>query len=180
MKRLLLLMLGLSVGLMASAQTIVTGTVVDENDQPLIGASIVVPETTLGTTTDVSGSFELMLRGEYTKVQISYLNYKTQLVDVVSAGKRTNLGTIKMELDAIAMEDIVITQSVAVQRRTPVAVSTVAASEIEFKLGGQESPDANCIYYITHQCIDQSGDHDGNILYHIYNQVYLFCGRVFV
>ena len=96
MKRLLLLMLGLSVGLMASAQTIVTGTVVDENDQPLIGASIVVPETTLGTTTDVSGSFELMLRGEYTKVQISYLNYKTQLVDVVSAGKRTNLGTIKM------------------------------------------------------------------------------------
>ena len=141
MKRLLLLMLGLVVGFAASAQTIVTGIVVDENDQPLIGASIVVPETTQGTTTDVSGSFELLLRDGAKQVQVSYLNYKTQLLDVNSEGMRHNLGTIKMELDAIAMDDVVITQSVAVQRRTPVAVSTVSAQEIEFKLGGQEFPE---------------------------------------
>lgn len=50
-------MFGLAVGYIASAQTIVTGMVVDENDQPLIGATVVVPETTQGTTTDVGGNF---------------------------------------------------------------------------------------------------------------------------
>ena len=141
MKRLLLLMLGLAATLTVSAQTIVTGTVVDENDQPLIGATVIIPSTTIGTSTDTDGSFRLQLSGGNSQVQISYLNYKTQLLDANTAGAQHNFGVIKMELDAIAMDDVVITQSIAVQRRTPVAVSTVAASEIEFKLGGQEFPE---------------------------------------
>ena len=141
MKKLLLLMFGLAIGFAASAQTIVTGIVIDEADQPLVGASVVVPGTTQGTSTDPDGSFKLELRAGTEQIQVSYLNYKTQLVDVNPTAARLDLGTIKMELDAIAMEDVVITQSVAVQRRTPVAVSTVSASEIEFKLGGQEFPE---------------------------------------
>ena len=141
MKRLLLLMLGLAATLTVSAQTIVTGTVIDENDQPLIGASVIVPGTAIGTSTDTDGSFRLQLRSGDAQVQISYLNYKTQLLDANTAGAQHNFGVIKMELDAIAMDDVVITQSIAVQRRTPVAVSTVSASEIEFKLGGQEFPE---------------------------------------
>ena len=39
MKKLLLMMLGLVVGYVASAQTIVSGTVIDEEENPLIGAS---------------------------------------------------------------------------------------------------------------------------------------------
>ena len=140
MKRLLLLMLGLTVGYIASAQIIVTGMVVDENDQPLIGATVVVPETTQGTSTDVAGNFQLQVRGA-DAIQVSYLNYKTQTIALDAKAAKQDLGTIKMEAEAIAMEDVVITQSVAVQRRTPVAVSTVAASEIEFKLGGQEFPE---------------------------------------
>ena len=45
MKRLLLLMIGLAIGFVAEAQTVVTGSVIDEADQPLIGATVVVPET---------------------------------------------------------------------------------------------------------------------------------------
>ena len=133
-------MLGLTVGYIASAQIIVTGMVVDENDQPLIGATVVVPETTQGTSTDIGGNFKLSVSGA-DEIQISYLNYKTQTIALDAKLPKQNLGTIKMEAEAIAMEDVVITQSVAVQRRTPVAVSTVAASEIEFKLGGQEFPE---------------------------------------
>ena len=140
MKRLLLLMLGLAVGYIASAQVVVTGMVVDENDQPLIGATVVVPETTQGTSTDAGGNFHFSVRGA-DAIQVSYLNYKTQTIALTAKTGREDLGTIKMEAEAIAMEDVVITQSVAVQRRTPVAVSTVAASEIEFKLGGQEFPE---------------------------------------
>ncbi len=139
MKKLLLLMCGLVIGFAASAQTVVTGTVVDELDQPLIGATIVVPGTTQGTSADLNGSFKLTVK-DANVVQVSYLNYRT-VSFTIDGAQRQNLGTIKMEPEAIAMENVVIQQSVAVQRRTPVAVSTVSASEIEFKLGGQEFPE---------------------------------------
>lgn len=141
MKRLLLLMIGLAVGYIASAQTVVKGVVVDENDLPLIGATIVVPSTTQGTTTDAGGNFRIELRNDANSVQISYLNYKTATLSVDRSLKNYDLGTIKMQPEAIAMEDVVIMQSVAVQRRTPVAVSTIPQQEIEFKLGGQEFPE---------------------------------------
>ena len=133
-------MLGLAVGYIASAQVVVTGMVVDENDQPLIGATVVVPETTQGTSTDAGGNFRFSVLGA-DAIQVSYLNYKTQTIAITAKTGRQDLGTIKMEAEAIAMEDVVITQSIAVQRRTPVAVSTVAAAEIDFKLGGQEFPE---------------------------------------
>ena len=141
MKRLLLLMIGLAVGYIASAQTVVKGVVVDENDLPLIGATVVVPSTTQGTTTDAGGNFRIELRNDANAVQISYLNYKTATLSVDRSLKNYDLGTIKMQPEAIAMEDVVIMQSVAVQRRTPVAVSTIPQQEIEFKLGGQEFPE---------------------------------------
>lgn len=139
MKKLLLLMIGLMLCFTASAQTIVTGTVLDEADQPLVGATIMVAGTTQGTSSDLNGTFRLVVKEEG-KIEVSFLNYKTVSFDV-KAGARQNLGVIRMEPEAITMEDIVVTQSVAVQRKTPVAVSVVSAQDIEFKLGGQEFPE---------------------------------------
>ncbi|WP_302235858.1 TonB-dependent receptor [uncultured Alistipes sp.] len=41
----------------------------------------------------------------------------------------------------MTLQDVIVSQSVAVQRKTPVAVSTVTADEITYKLGGQEFPE---------------------------------------
>ena len=141
MKKLFLLMVGLVVALTAAAQTVVTGVIVDEANQPLIGATIIIPGTTQGTSTDVNGSFQLRMSKGADAIQVSYLNYKTTTLKVNSAASRQNLGEIKLEPEAISMQDVVITQSVAVQRKTPVAVSTVSAQDIEYKLGGQEFPE---------------------------------------
>ena len=140
MKKVLLLMVGLMLGFVAAAQTVVTGTIVDETDQPLIGATIIVPGTTQGTSSDLNGTFSLQLKKGNDAIQISYLNYKTMTQKVSTSASRQSLGTIKMEPEAIAMQDVVITQSVAVQRKTPVAVSTVSAQDIEYKLGARSSP----------------------------------------
>ena len=141
MKKLFLLMVGLVVALTAAAQTVVTGVIVDEANQPLIGATIIIPGTTQGTSTDVNGSFQLRMTKGADAIQVSYLNYKTTTLKVNSAASRQSLGEIKLEPEAISMQDVVITQSVAVQRKTPVAVSTVSAQDIEYKLGGQEFPE---------------------------------------
>ncbi len=141
MKKLFLLMVGLMLGSMAVAQTHVSGQVVDENNQPLIGATVLIPGTTQGTSTDVNGAFSIRTGKGVTEIQISYLNYKTSTQKVNAAASKQNLGTIELKPDAITMDDVVIVQSIAVQRKTPVAVSTVSAADIEYKIGGQEFPE---------------------------------------
>ena len=141
MKKLLLLMIGLVMGFTAQAQTIVSGTVVDEADQPMIGATVIVPGTTQGASTDINGTFSFRAGGDATEVEVSFLNYKTQILKLTASAGQCKLGVIRMEPDAIMMEDVVVSQSVAVQRKTPVAVSTITAADIEYKLGGQEFPE---------------------------------------
>lgn len=61
MKRKLKLFLALFfIGIgVVMAQTQVRGTVTDENGEPVIGASVVVKGTTVGTVTDMDGKFAL-------------------------------------------------------------------------------------------------------------------------
>lgn len=72
----------LFVGAVAYAQTTVTGTVVDAaNDEPIIGASVLVVGTTTGTITDFDGNFTISTSSDAT-LQVSYMGYKTQEVPV--------------------------------------------------------------------------------------------------
>ncbi|MBQ2417888.1 MAG: TonB-dependent receptor plug domain-containing protein, partial [Alistipes sp.] len=141
MKKLLLLMFGLFIGVVANAQTIVSGTVVDEAGAPVIGASVFVPETTMGTSTDVDGTFSFSVRGTVKQVQITCINFRSETIEADIKGAKYDLGTIKLVAEALTMEDVVITQSVAVSRKTPVAVSTITLEELEFKIGGMEFPE---------------------------------------
>ena len=142
MKKFFLLTVCLTLfGFTAMAQTVVTGHVTDETDQPLIGATVIVPGTTQGTSTDVDGAFSLRVAQGTKEIQVNFLNYKTATLAVNASATKQDLGTIKMEPTAIAVQDVVITQSIAVQRKTPVAVATVNAEEIEYRLGGQEFPE---------------------------------------
>lgn len=118
-------------------QATVTGKIVDENGDPMVGASVVVPSTKQGVTTDVNGMFKLTTSAK--TIEISFMGYVTVTREL--KGGRTDFGVIRMEPDAVAMDDVIITQSVAVQRKTPVAVSSVDAEQISYKLGGQEFPE---------------------------------------
>ncbi|MDR2773534.1 MAG: carboxypeptidase-like regulatory domain-containing protein [Tannerella sp.] len=62
----------------------ITGTVVDENDEPVIGANIKEKGTTNGTVTDVDGNFSLTVKDDEI-LQISYIGYITQEVSVLSS-----------------------------------------------------------------------------------------------
>ena len=62
MKKLLTLCFFLALGVGLFAQNSITGKVMDsENDEPLIGASVLVKGTTTGTITDFDGNFTLKL-----------------------------------------------------------------------------------------------------------------------
>ena len=123
-----------TMALHAQAQS-VTGTVVDaENGEPLIGVSVLVEGTSVGTVTDLDGNFVINAK-EGALLQLSYVGYTTLSVEV---GKRANLGILKLESESQTLQDVTITGQIAVQRKTPIAVSQVTALEIEERLGGGE------------------------------------------
>ena len=120
-------------------QTKITGTVVDETNQPLPGASVLVKGTTNGTSTDFDGKFTLEAKADSGAIVVSFIGYSSYEV-VFSASK--NRLTVQLAPDADSLDEIIVmSSSFAIDRKTPVAVSTIKAADIERKLGSQEFPE---------------------------------------
>ncbi|MCM1517318.1 MAG: TonB-dependent receptor [Pseudoflavonifractor sp.] len=67
----------------ASGTRVVRGTVVDENDEPLIGATVRLTDSKSGTSTDVDGKFALPVPvGKTAKITVSYVGYTPRTVEV--------------------------------------------------------------------------------------------------
>lgn len=124
------------------AQGIVTGKVIDAvTKEGLPGASVAIEGTTNGTTTNVDGEFSLSSSSSSVKLIINYIGYKRKEVTVSTKGGK-DLGSISLESISTSMSEIiVIANSTAIDRKTPVAVSTITTQQIEEKLGNQEFPE---------------------------------------
>ncbi len=129
---------------MVLAQGSVSGTVIDgETNEALIGASVLIKGSTTGTITDFDGYFTLsgVNAGDYTLV-VSYVGYTDMEKDVtIGANGDTNLNKLKMTSDAIGLAEVEVIASLAVDRRTPVAVTTIKGDRIEALIGNQEFPE---------------------------------------
>jgi len=125
------------------AQGTITGTVIDsEMDGPLPGANVMVVGSKNGTTTDFDGNFSLEVKKSTGTLEISFVGYKSKRVQFNLSGASQDLGEIVLIGDENALDEIVITSfSLAIDRKTPVAVSTVKSETIETKLGNQEFPE---------------------------------------
>lgn len=66
-------------------QRTITGIVLDATQEPIIGASVVVENTTIGCVTDFAGKFTLEVSQLPVKIQITYIGYKPQVVTVSNA-----------------------------------------------------------------------------------------------
>jgi iron complex outermembrane receptor protein len=120
-------------------QAKITGEVVDETNQPLPGASIVVKGTTNGTSTDFDGKFTLQAEANSGSIVISFIGFQSKEVSFSSSNAK--LGTIQLQEDDSLDEIILTATSFAIDRKTPVAVSTIKSADIERKLGSQEFPE---------------------------------------
>ena len=87
--------------LTAMAQTMVKGTVVDEAGQPVIGATVIVKGTTMGTTTGLDGQFNVAVP-QNGAIEVSFLGYITETV--------SNLNNPKVVLkeDRQNIEEVVV------------------------------------------------------------------------
>ncbi len=89
----------------------IMGQILDENQKPLLGATIYLPKTARGTTTNGEGFFELLLPSGKQLVEISFIGYETNTVELIQQ-KQLNLQLIpaKNFLNEIVVNAIGFTQ----------------------------------------------------------------------
>lgn len=81
-------LLALVISISLYAQNMIKGTVVDETDTPLIGATVMIKGNVGGTITDIDGNFSINA-SKGAIVTVSYIGYKTQEVKFTGQQKLT-------------------------------------------------------------------------------------------
>ena len=124
--------------IIANAQTFtLKGKVVDENNEPLPGATILVKENKLGTSTDFDGVFNVKLpKGNYT-IQVSFIGYK-RISKEISLTKNDEITFSLVSEDNVL--DEVLVSAVRVNADAPVTHSNLTKEEIEKRNLGQDIP----------------------------------------
>lgn len=148
MKHNLLKFLGCALLALISTVTLaqtgsVTGSVMDDTGEGLTGASVILKGTTKGTITDFDGKYQL--DGIPSGAQIIIISF-VGFADIehsvnITDGQTIDLGSKTMESDAIGLDEIMVIASIAIDRKTPVAVSSIKEAQIEAKIGNQEFPE---------------------------------------
>lgn len=106
----------------------VTGRVTDAaTGEPLVGVTVIVRDTNVGTTTDADGIFSLNIPEDAEMLAFSYIGYITEEVPI---GDETNFD-IELSADVATLDDLVVV-GYGVQRRSEVtgSVGIVTADEL--------------------------------------------------
>lgn len=124
----------------ANAQTIVKGKVIDAiTQEPLTGATILVKGTNNATTASLDGTFRLRAQAGSETVVISFVGYIPQEFAIGSDNK--DLGTVLLAPNASSIKEVTITGDVAIDRKTPVAVTSIGAEFIDEHVSNGDIPD---------------------------------------
>lgn len=132
---LLTALLLLPVTAMAQNQRTVTGTVQDENGEPLIGASVVVAGANTGVTTDIDGNYSIKVPTSAGRLTFSYIGYKTKTVDITS-----DVLDVVLEPDNKLLEEVVVI-GYGVRKKDDLTGSVATVSEKDFNQGVISSPE---------------------------------------
>jgi hypothetical protein len=141
MLRFVIVFTALIVGSIASAQNgSISGVIIDKNTQtPLVGATVMVENTSLGAVSDVDGKFyiEKIQPGTY-NVKVSLLNFlPTELFNVVVTNGNTNTFSVELERSSEQMNTLEIKRyTYGKATETPLSVQSLTAEEIRSNPGG--------------------------------------------
>lgn len=104
----------------------ITGTVIDETGEPIIGASIKVQGSGIGTITDLDGKFTLNVPKKK-MIEVSFIGYKTREIAI---GKEHQLQITLEEDTKVLDEVIVVGYGTTSKRKTTAAIASVNTDDI--------------------------------------------------
>ena len=122
----------------------VSGVVLDENNLPLIGATVLVDGTTIGTSTDFDGKYSITIPNNGAFLTFSYVGYTSQKKPIQSA-----VINVSLEADA-SLEEVVVT-GLGVSRR-----DKKISRKLEGRVTGIEVRESNSLAIPTVQIENQT------------------------
>ncbi|MBB6463292.1 SusC/RagA family TonB-linked outer membrane protein [Flammeovirga kamogawensis] len=115
-----------------------TGLVVDENNEPLIGVTVALIgdfETPIGTTTDFDGNYKILVPEGVTGVSFRYMGYETQTFDLTN---QTNISvTLKEDIDVL---NEVVVVGYGTQEKKDVTGAMSSVDREDFNSGVMSNP----------------------------------------
>jgi TonB-linked SusC/RagA family outer membrane protein len=157
-KRLLMLLVAMLSSALLYAQTDITGTVVDETGEGVIGATVKEKGTANGTVTDFDGNFKLKVAAGKTLV-ISYVGYEN--IEVAAA----NGMKVTMKENASELAEVVVT-GYQVQRKADLTGSVGVVETKDFKASNTD-PMASLQGKVPGMTITSNGSPSGEADVHI-------------
>ena len=106
----------------------ITGTVSDDNGEPIPGVNVLVLGTTTGINTDANGEFSVTVPSDTSVIQFSYIGFKTQNITV---GNRRII-PVTMQEDVEELGEIVVV-GFGKQKKTDLIGSVVSANVTELR-----------------------------------------------
>ncbi|MGB4847545.1 MAG: SusC/RagA family TonB-linked outer membrane protein [Saprospiraceae bacterium] len=127
--RLWLLFVLLISGGWVHAQFSASGTITDDEGNPLVGVTVTIKGTTIGSISDLDGKYEIDVPTSSATLEFSYLGYSSATY-VVTPGESTI--NVSLSEDVTRMEEVVVTGLATSVKRSNLAnsVASVPASEI--------------------------------------------------
>jgi TonB-dependent SusC/RagA subfamily outer membrane receptor len=111
-----------------TAQKTISGTIQDENNEPLIGATIIMKGTNQGTVSDVNGNYSIEVRDENDILVFSFLGYLTEEIPV---GSKSSVN-VSLIPDFTGMEEVVVIGYGTIKKRDLTApVASIGAEQIK-------------------------------------------------
>jgi len=105
MKKLRIFYFALIVPIVFFAQSKeISGTIVDENNQPLPGANVIVNGSSNGGSADFDGVFNLSLKDNETSFTVSYIGYRDRTVKVTSS----SVYNVSLLLDKNNLDEVIV------------------------------------------------------------------------
>lgn len=132
---LFLALLLMPVSAFAQNQRTVTGTVYDENGEPLIGAVVKVVGEATGAATDIDGRYALRVPPGAARLEVTYVGYDKLVVDIGS-----DVVDITMKPNSALLEEVVVI-GYGVRKKDDLTGSVATVGEKDFNKGVISSPE---------------------------------------
>lgn len=112
------------------SQNSVTGSVVDSDAQPIIGATVTIAGTNQGTVTDLDGQYSINVPNGYERLIISYVGFKNMILSLT--GGNQDLGQTMMSVDELALDEVVVTGTFTgrSQRNSPMSLTVLNGKQL--------------------------------------------------
>ncbi len=119
----------------------ISGTIVDENSgEPLIGATVVIENTTIGTSTDFDGKYQFSADPGIYTISIDYLGYNSKkITEVEIKANETTYLDASLSDEAVELDlDVVVTAKVIERSENAVLLLQKKSDKIQDGISSQE------------------------------------------